>query len=52
MRIGIVSFEKDNKGGDNVVVTNPETGESFEKLMVYGSTLKVSRRATTSPRAP
>ena len=39
---GIVSFEKDAKGGDNVVVTNPETGERFEKLVVYGSTLKVS----------
>ena len=39
---GIVSFEKDAKGGDNVVVTNPKTGESFEKLVVYGSTLKVS----------
>ena len=39
---GIVSFEKDAKGGDNVVVTNPKTGERFEKLVVYGSTLKVS----------
>ena len=39
---GIVSFEKDAKGGDNVVVTNPKTGEHFEKLVVYGSTLKVS----------
>ena len=39
---GIVSFEKDAKGGDNVVVTNPETGERFEKLVVYGSTLKVA----------
>ena len=39
---GVVSFEKDSKGGDNVVVTNPKTGERFEKLVVYGSTLKVS----------
>ena len=39
---GIVSFEKDAKDGDNVVVTNPKTGERFEKLVVYGSTLKVS----------
>ena len=42
MSDGIVSFEKDAKGGDNVVVTNPKTGEHFEKLVVYGSTLKVS----------
>ncbi len=39
---GVVSFEKDPKGGDFVVVTNPETGERFEKQIVYGSTLRVA----------
>ena len=39
---GYVSFTKDNKGDDYVVVTNPETGEHFEKQVVYGSTLKVN----------
>ena len=39
---GVVSFEKDPRGADIVVVTNPETGERFEKQIVYGSTLKVS----------
>ncbi len=39
---GIISFEKDPKGNDFVHVTNNETGEVFEKQVVYGSTLRVS----------
>ncbi|MDR2908833.1 MAG: DNA-directed RNA polymerase subunit beta' [Oscillospiraceae bacterium] len=39
---GVISQEKDPKGNDFVVVTNNETGERFEKQVVYGSTLKVS----------
>ncbi len=39
---GYVSFTKDNKGDDYIVVTNPETAENFEKQVVYGSTLKVN----------
>ena len=38
---GIVSFEKDQKGGDFVVVT-ADDGERFERQVVYGSTLRVS----------
>ena len=38
---GAVSFEKDPKGGDFVVVT-AEDGERFERQVVYGSTLRVS----------
>ena len=37
---GVVSFEKDQKGGDFVVVT-AEDGERFERQVVYGSTLRV-----------
>ncbi|MCL2056045.1 MAG: DNA-directed RNA polymerase subunit beta' [Oscillospiraceae bacterium] len=39
---GIISFEKDAKGMDFCIVTNNETGERFEKQVVYGSTLRVS----------
>ncbi|MCL2579298.1 MAG: DNA-directed RNA polymerase subunit beta' [Oscillospiraceae bacterium] len=39
---GVISFEKDPKGNDFVVVTNGETGERFEKQVIYGTTLKVS----------
>ena len=39
---GVVSFETDAKGGRNVVVTNPETGELFEKLVPFDSKLIVS----------
>jgi DNA-directed RNA polymerase subunit beta' len=39
---GLISFEKDPKGNDFVHVTNNETGEVFEKQVVYGSTLRVS----------
>ena len=38
---GVVSFEKDQKGGDFVVVT-ADDGERFERQIVYGSTLRVS----------
>ena len=38
---GVVSFEKDPKGADLVVVTDAETGERFEKQVVYGSKLRV-----------
>ena len=34
---GVVSYEKDPKGGDLVVVISPE-GERFEKQIIYGST--------------
>ena len=34
---GVVSYEKDPKGGDLVVVISPD-GERFEKQVVYGST--------------
>ena len=39
---GLVSFDKDPKGNDFVIVTNNETGEVFEKQVIYGSTLRVS----------
>ena len=39
---GVVSFEKDPKGNDFVVVTNNESGDRFEKQVIYGSTLKVA----------
>ena len=39
---GKVSFEKDAKGVDVVVVENAETGDRFEKQIVYGSKLRVS----------
>lgn len=39
---GLVSFEKDPKGTDLIVITNAESGERFEKQVVYGTTLKVS----------
>ena len=39
---GVVSFEKDPKGNDFVYVTDNESGEKFEKQVIYGSTLKVS----------
>jgi len=39
---GVVSFEKDPKGNDFVVVANGETAEKFEKQIIYGSTLKVA----------
>ncbi|MCI8650632.1 MAG: DNA-directed RNA polymerase subunit beta' [Anaerotruncus sp.] len=38
---GEVSFEKDPKGGDFVIVT-ADDGERFERQVVYGSTLRVS----------
>ncbi|HAN44693.1 MAG TPA: DNA-directed RNA polymerase subunit beta' [Ruminococcaceae bacterium] len=38
---GVVSFEKDPKGNDFVVVTDLQNGERFERQVVYGSTLKV-----------
>ncbi|MEG3006071.1 MAG: DNA-directed RNA polymerase subunit beta' [Oscillospiraceae bacterium] len=38
---GVVSFQQDPKGNDFVNVTNNETGEIFEKQVVYGSVLKV-----------
>jgi DNA-directed RNA polymerase subunit beta' len=34
---GTISYEKDNKGSDIVVVTSDE-GERFERMIVYGST--------------
>jgi len=39
---GVVSFEKDAKGNDFAVVTDGETGDRFEKQVIYGSTLKVA----------
>lgn len=38
---GKVSFSQDNKGNNFIIVTDPETGETFEKQVVYGSNLKV-----------
>ena len=38
---GIVSFEKDPKDNDFIVITNAE-GERFERQVIYGSTLRVS----------
>ncbi len=38
---GEVSFDKDAKGVDMVVVTNHETGEVFEHQIVFGSKLRV-----------
>ena len=35
---GVVGYEKDAKGADLIVITNPETGERYEKQVVYGST--------------
>ncbi len=37
---GYVSFVKDNKGDQFVVVTDPQSGETFERQVVYGSTLR------------
>jgi len=39
---GVVSFEKDAKGNDFVVVTDPDTGERFEKQVIYGTTVRVA----------
>ena len=38
---GTISFDKDPKGADLVIIDNAETGEHFEKQVVYGSKLKV-----------
>jgi len=38
---GTVSFDKDPKGADLVIIDDAETGEHFEKQVVYGSKLKV-----------
>ncbi|MBR5559139.1 MAG: DNA-directed RNA polymerase subunit beta' [Oscillospiraceae bacterium] len=38
---GTVSFDKDPKGADMIIIDNAETGERFEKQVVYGSKLKV-----------
>jgi DNA-directed RNA polymerase subunit beta' len=38
---GVVSFEKDNRDMNVVVVTEPETGEQYKCQVVYGSTLRV-----------
>ena len=38
---GVVSFTTDPKGNEFVVVTDPKSGEVFEKQIVYGSTHKV-----------
>jgi len=43
---GVVSFEKDAKGNDFVIVTDDEGGDRFEKQVVYGSILKVSEGDT------
>ena len=39
---GRVSFDKDAKGVDIVIIEDPETGERSERQIVYGSKLKVS----------
>ena len=39
---GVVSFERDNKDNDFVVVTNQESADRFEKQVLYGSTLRVA----------
>jgi len=38
---GVVSFDKDPKGAELIIIDNAETGERFEKQVVYGSKLKV-----------
>ncbi|MEG1858665.1 MAG: DNA-directed RNA polymerase subunit beta', partial [Pseudoflavonifractor sp.] len=38
---GVVSFDKDNKGVDIVIVDDAETGERFEHQIVFGSKLRV-----------
>jgi len=38
---GLVSFDKDNKGVDVVIIEDPETGERSERQIVFGSKLKV-----------
>ncbi|MEG0752891.1 MAG: DNA-directed RNA polymerase subunit beta', partial [Angelakisella sp.] len=38
---GIVSFDKDNKGVDIVIIDNPETGERFEHQIIFGSKVRV-----------
>ncbi len=38
---GVVSFDKDNKGVDIVIVEDPKTGERFERQIVFGSKLRV-----------
>lgn len=38
---GVVSFERDAKDNNFVIVTNNETGDRFERQVVYGSTIKV-----------
>ncbi len=38
---GVVSFDKDAKGVDIVIIEDPETGERSERQIVYGSKLKV-----------
>jgi len=43
---GVVGFEKDAKGNDFVIVTDDESGDRFEKQVVYGSILKVSEGDT------
>ena len=43
---GRVSFDKDAKGVDIVIIEDPETGERSERQIVYGSKLKVSEGDT------
>ena len=43
---GLVSFDKDAKGVDIVIIEDPETGERSERQIVYGSKLKVSEGDT------
>jgi DNA-directed RNA polymerase subunit beta' len=38
---GVVSFGKDAKGVDIVIIEDPETGERSERQIVYGSKLRV-----------
>ncbi|MEG1777944.1 MAG: DNA-directed RNA polymerase subunit beta', partial [Angelakisella sp.] len=43
---GLVSFDKDNKGVDIVIVDNPETGEHFEHQVVFGSKVRIKAGET------
>ena len=36
---GIVHYERDEKGANNVIITDEETGEVFEKLVPFDSTI-------------
>ncbi len=39
---GVISFEKDAKGNEMIVVTDQETGDRYERQVIYGTNLKVN----------